>query len=570
MISCSEKNASDGEIKNNPLLVLLDSSLTQIMFNNRLQEDEMRNVLMYEYFYNGAGVAIGDINNDGLDDIYFNANMSSNKLYLNEGGMRFRDISAQSHAGGRQFWKTGVTMVDINADGWLDIYVCYSGNTSPERRRNQLFINNQDLTFTEQAYKFGLDIPAFSNQSTFFDYDLDGDLDMFLLNHNPVRYNSLEETAVKELMNSNDTLMGVGLYRNDQMKFVNTTVKAGISASKLTYGLGASIADFNGDNKPDIYISNDYWSPNYLYINNGDGTFTDHIRSAFGHFSQFSMGCDAADYNNDGLIDIMTLDMLPEDNARQKLLFAPENYDVFEHNVRIGFQHQYMRNMLHLNNGDGSFSEIGQLAGVSNTDWSWSSLFVDLDNDGWKDMVVTNGYLRDYTNLDFLKYMNTFMQDLRGRPTPSELIGLLKKMPASKVENYVFKNNGDLTFANMNSEWGFARPSTSNGAAYGDLDNDGDMDIVINNINATAFIYQNQASQITNNNFVQVQLKAKGLNVFGTGATVKLFSSGKSQITELQPSRGYLSSVTHIAHFGLGNAKADGQTDQLQGNGILK
>ena len=460
-----------------PLFTLLSKEDTHIDFTNSLTEGLNTNVLLYEYFYNGGGVAVGDINNDGLQDIYFSSNLGDHKLYLNKGNMQFEDITVAANVLVRPGpWKTGVTMADVNGDGKLDIYVCYSGKMPAAKRANQLFINTGNNAqgipvFQEQAKEYGLADSGYSTQAYFFDYDRDGDLDMLLLNHNPDNLPVLDEASTAALLKKSDPFIGVKLYRNDNNHFTDITEKAGLSSSVLTYGLSAGIADINNDGWQDIYISNDYGVPDYLYINNHNGTFTNKLSSSVGHTSQFSMGNNVADINNDGLPDIFTLDMLPEDNRRQKLLFAPDNYEKFDLSLRSGFYYQYMRNMLHINNGDGTFSEIGQLSGISNTDWSWAPLFADYDNDGWKDLFITNGYLRDYTNMDFIKYMNDYTQS-KGRLKKEDVLDIIKHMPSSNVTSYIFKNNGDLTFSNTGKQWGIQLPSNSNGAVYADLDND--------------------------------------------------------------------------------------------------
>jgi len=541
------------------LFTLLPPERTGVAFNNLLTEGLNTNVLMYEYFYNGGGVAVGDLNGDGLEDLYFTANMAPNRLYLNKGDLQFADVTDASGAAGREGpWKTGVTMADVNGDGRLDIYVCYSGNLRPEKRTNQLFINDgPDAAgiphFTEQARRYGLASPAHSTSAAFFDYDRDGDPDMFLLNHNPSQMPVLDEASTADLLQKPDTVAGVRLFRNDGGLFKDVTRPAGLSSSALTYGLGAGVADLNGDGWPDLYVSNDYTVPDYLYLNNRNGTFTDVKASALGHTSQFSMGNNVADVNNDGLPDIFTLDMLPEDNRRQKLLFAPDNYEKFDLTVRTGFYHQYMRNMLHVNNGDGTFSEVGQLAGIANTDWSWAPLFADYDNDGWKDLFVTNGYVRDFTNMDFMKFMGGYVQG-RGRLMRDDVLAMVQQMPASQVANYLFRNNGDLTFSNVGRPWGVAHTSNSTGAAYADLDNDGDLDLVVNNTNQPAFVYRNEAGQQLGHHYLKVRLAGKGRNPLGLGAKVWVYADGNVQYQEQMPSRGYQSSVSPVLHFGLGKA----------------
>lgn len=559
--SCRNK-VNNGE--DSPLFTLLSPGQTHVNFANNLTEGLNTNVLIYEYFYNGGGVAIGDVNNDGLQDIYFTGNMTDNKLYLNKGKMQFEDITAMSNVAGRPGpWKTGVTMVDINGDGKLDIYVCYSGKLRGEKRMNQLFINNGNDSngiphFTEQAQQYGLADSSYSTQAVFFDYDNDGDLDMLLLNHSIVRRTTLDETTIKALLKENDHLSGVKLFKNDNNHFTDVTAEAGIFSSVLSHGLGVGIADINNDGWQDIYISNDYLEPDFLYINNKNGTFSNQLQSALGHTSFFSMGNNIADINNDGLDDIFTLDMLPEDNHRQKLLFAPDNYEKFEINIRAGFYYQFMRNMLHVNNGDGTFSEIGQLAGISNTDWSWAPLFADFDNDGWKDLYVTNGYVRDYTNMDFLKFMGDQLKDKR--VMRQDLLNIVDKMPSSNLSNYMFKNNGHLGFDNKTRQWGMNIASNSNGAAYADLDNDGDLDIVVNNINQPAFIYENHANKQLKNHYLQINLRGEGLNTQGIGARVTIYNKGNKQVLEQMPSRGYQSSVSPVLNFGLG---ADKEIDSL-------
>ena len=551
----AENNASADD-NGKPLFTLLTPEQTHIDFNNLLTEGLNTNVLMYEYFYNGGGVATGDLNGDGLPDIYFTGNMTDNKLYLNKGQMQFTDITAAANVAGRPGpWKTGVTMADVNGDGKLDIYVCYSGNLGAEKRKNQLFINQGNdkdgvPSFAEQAEQYGLADEGYSTQAVFFDYDSDGDLDMFLLNHSPIQLPVLDEVNTIAALKKSNSLNGVCLYKNDNGVFKNVTEQAGISSSDLTYGLGAAIADINGDGLPDIYISNDYTIPDFLYINNGNGTFTNKLQTSVGHTSQFSMGNNVSDINNDGRPDIFTLDMLPEDNHRQKLLFAPDNYEKFDLTLRTGFYYQYMRNMLHINNGNGTFSEVGQLSGISNTDWSWAPLFADYDNDGWKDLFVSNGYTRDFTNMDFVKYMGDFLKDKR--LMRRDIYNLVQQMPSSQVKSYFFKNNGDLTFTNASSPWGITQSSNSNGAAYADLDNDGDLDLIVNNINQSAFIYQNESDKISNNHYLQLKLQGTGKNTQGVGAKVTIYTKNKMQYLEQMPSRGFQSSVSPVLHFGLG------------------
>lgn len=536
-----------------PLFEMLSPAKTGITFANNLREGLNTNILMYEYFYNGGGVATADFNGDGLIDIYFTSNMEGNKLYLNKGNMKFSDVTVASGAGGRPGpWKTGVTHADVNGDGRLDLYVCYSGTVRDENRANQLFINegndaNNVPVFRERAAEFGVNSIGYSNQGYFFDYDRDGDLDLLLLNHNPQSMPVLNEVSTKQLLAKDDPLRGVRLFRQTSGKFEDVTQASEISSSSLTYALGAGIADVNNDGWDDVYVSNDYAIPDYLYINQGNGRFSDKLQEYLGHTSHFSMGNDVADINNDGAPEIFTLDMLPEDNARQKLLMSPDNYGKFDLNLRSGFYYQYMRNMLQLNNGNGSFSEIGQIAGVSNTDWSWAALFADYDNDGFKDLFVTNGYVRDYTNLDFIRYMDDVVKQ-KGRLKRQDVLEMISHMPSSNVTNYIYSNNGGITFTNRSKPWGMTTPSNSNGAAYADLDNDGDLDLVVNNINQPAFVMENKT---TGKNFLKVVLAGKGGNTMGVGAKVMVTVPGKKQFQQQMPSRGYLSAVTPFLHFGI-------------------
>ncbi len=547
-----------------PLFSLLPSSQTKIDFQNTLVETANANIITYEYYYNGGGVAAADFNNDGLTDLFFTANMLPNKLYLNKGNLQFQDITRQSGTGGRRGWKTGVSVVDVNGDGWLDMYVCYSGDLEPEKRKNQLLINNGNLTFTDKAEEMGIADKGYTTQAAFFDYDRDGDLDLFVLNHNIKDLRNFDAAFVKKMV---DPDAGDRLYRNDlisngtstgKVRFTDVTVQAGIISNPLGYGLGIMVSDVNNDGWPDMYISNDYVEEDYLYINNGNGTFSEKLKEQLGHISNFSMGSDIADVNNDGWPDIYTLDMLPADNKRQKLLYAPDNYELYNNMVKNGFYHQLMRNMLQVNNGNGTFSETGQLSGVSNTDWSWSALFADFNNDGNKDLFVTNGYGRDMINRDFVKfYANERLKFLRGEPS-ERMFQMLQGIKSTPLQSFMFENKGGLQFRDCSNEWGFNAIGFSHGAVYADLDNDGDLDLAANRMNDVAAIYKNNsAEQNKNGNYLKIAFKVSGANSNAIGARVEVYTPAGMIMQENFPVHGFQSSVQEPLHFGLPSATID-------------
>ncbi len=445
-------------------------------------------------------------------------------------------------------------MVDINGDGFIDIYICRSADGDPQRRKNLLFINNGDLTFTEKAEEYGLADEGYSTQASFFDYDKDGDLDMFLINHSLQQYTTgVQENA--ELRKKQNPAFAQKLYRNDDKLFTDVSEKSGITSNVLSFGLGLAISDLNKDGWLDIYVSNDFNEPDYLYINNGDGTFTDKLTQSMDQVSMYSMGSDIADYNNDKLPDIMTLDMLPESNYEQKMHSGSENFNKMQFFFSKGFYYQFSRNMLHKNNGDGTFSEIGQLAGVSNTDWSWSSFFTDLDNDGNKDLFITNGYVKDYTNMDFLKY--TMNESIRAskKGQNSTVASFLKKMPTISTSNYIFQNKGNGAFLNKTTEWGFGNKNVSAGAAYVDLDNDGDLDLVVNNTDDYASVYQNNSNLMNDNSYLKVKLQGDYNNERGIGAKVTLYCKKNVYFQEQIPVRGFQSAVDPVLNFGIGKNK---------------
>jgi len=534
----------------NTLFTRLPASQTGMSFENELALDDDFDVFRYRNYYNGGGVGMGDFNNDGKLDVYLTANMSENKLFLNKGNFEFKDITQSSGAGGTKAWSTGVSIVDINADGLLDIYVCNSGNIDGDDKENELFINNGDLTFTEQAKQYGLDDPGFSTHAVFFDYDLDGDLDCYLLNNSFRPVSSFGLTNIRHIR---DELGGDKLYRNDQGKYVDVSEAAGIYGSVIGFGLGVSVSDVNADGWPDIYVSNDFFERDYLYINEGDGSFSERLTQFMGHISAFSMGTDINDINNDGLPEIYVTDMLPEKDYRLKTTTNFETYDVYKAKLENDYYEQYMRNMLHLNNGDGTFSEIGQYAGVAATDWSWGTLIADFDNDGNKEIFVTNGIYKDVTNQDFTDFLASDQQVLQAmRSGKADFQQFVDKMPSTKLSNYMFKKTDDLKYDNVAETWGLDEPSFSNGTAYGDLDNDGDLDLIVNNVNQELFVYRNNTNSKFNHNYLKITLKGGDQNTFGVGAQVKAYVNHKILAAENIWSRGFQSSVEPTITIGLG------------------
>ncbi|GEL09939.1 FG-GAP repeat-containing protein [Flavobacterium glycines] len=559
-VSCSK----DNQVQNNLLFTKLNSSQTGIGFVNEVKNGTEMNIFRYRNFYNGGGVAIGDINNDGLSDVYFTSNLGKNKLYLNKGGFKFQDISKKAGVEGSKSWSTGVVMVDINTDGFLDIYVCNAGSVKGDNQKNELFINNGNGTFSEKAEEYNLADTGITTHAAFFDYDKDGDLDVYILNNSFIPVSSLNYSNKRELRDKDwdvpEILKGGGdkLLRNDNGKFVDVSEASGIYGSLIGFGLGVTVGDVNGDLYPDIYISNDFYERDYLYINNKNGTFSEQIQGWTSHISQSSMGADMADINNDDKADIFVTDMLPEPDERLKTTTSFDNYDLFTRKLNLDFYNQYMQNTLQLNNNNNQFFEIANYAGVAKTDWSWGALLFDMDNDGYKDIFVSNGIYHDLTNQDFVDFFaNELMQKMAITGQKEQMETIISKMPSTAIPNYAFRNNKNLTFTNEAQNWGLDTPSFSNGSAYGDLDNDGDLDLIVNNVNMEAFVYRNNTEKKKNNHFIKVKLKGDNKNLFAIGSVVKLFSGNEIIRQELFPSRGFQSSIDYVMTFGIGNKKID-------------
>jgi enediyne biosynthesis protein E4 len=558
ILSCKTKKNND-----KPLFELVENS--GINFNNKVADDSLENGFLFRNFYNGNGVALGDINNDGFADVFITSNTGFNKLYINRGDFKFEDISDAAGIIKDDKWNTGVVFTDVNADGWLDIYVCSSGHMGTGTRKNKLYVNNRNSTFTESAAKFGLDISAYTTQVSFFDYDMDGDLDCFMINNSPIPINQLNFANRRDLPDSlweiADFLKGGGdhLYRNDNGFFKEVTSQAGIHGGLISFGLGVSVSDINRDGWPDVFVSNDSYERDYLYINQKNGRFKDEMEQWFQHTSFSSMGADIADINNDGYPDLFTTDMLPVNDYRLKTMGSFDNISLFTDKLKSGFYYQYTKNCLQLNNKDGKFIDIARYSGVAATDWSWGALIFDMDNDGWNDLYVCNGINKDVTNLDFMDFFANDVNQkaiLTGKKESVDKI--LKEIPLTPLPNKVYRNNKNLQFTDIGNEWGMGQPTFSNGAAYADLDNDGDLDLIVCNQNQPVFIYKNKSREINKNNYIGFSLRGVAKNPFAIGSKVQLFIADQILTQELIPSRGFQSSVDYKLVFGLGaNTKID-------------
>lgn len=547
LISCTSK---EPDANPHALFKLMRPDETGIHFNNRVTDTKEFNIFKYRNFYNGGGVAAGDINNDGRPDIFFTSNQHENQLYINKGNWQFEEAAASSGLVSSHHWHTGVTMVDINGDGWLDIYVCNGGEIAGDDRANELYINQKNGQFKEEAHHYGLDDHGISTQAVFFDFDHDGDLDCFILNNSNKSVESFGYS--RNLRQIRDPANGDRLYRNDNGHFTDVSQQAGIYGSAIAFGLGVTVGDLNNDGWEDLYVSNDFFERDYLYLNQHDGTFRELIGNAMGHMSQGSMGSDMADINNDGWLDIFTTEMLPESDYRLKTTIKFDDYDVVNAKNQLDYHHQFTSNCLQLNNQDGTFSDIAQLSGADATGWSWGALIFDMNNDGWKDLFVSNGISRDLTDQDFLEFFSNPETMNRYRENGFDITDILKHMPSVPIPNYGFINQKNLTFKNESAELGFNKPSFSNGAAYSDLDGDGDLDLVINNENMDAFVYRNMSTELLHHHFLKIQLKGKTPNSFGIGTRLQLFAGGTVQTLEQMPSRGFQSSVDPVLNFGLG------------------
>ena len=536
-------------------LFSLESDSSGVIFENKLEYTEEFNPYTYRNFYNGGGVALGDINKDGLIDIYLTGNIVENKMFLNKGNFQFEDITEVSGLACPNVWSTGATFADINGDGLLDLYVCKSGAPGGENRHNELFINNGDLTFSEESKKYNLDILGLSVHAAFFDYDKDGDLDCYILN-NSIRsiggYDLIEDQ--REIADPEG--QGNKLLENRDGKFVDVTQSAGIYSSKIGFGLGITLSDYNNDGWTDLFISNDFFEKDYLYINNKDGTFSEESENFFQSLSLGSMGADSSDLDNDLLTDLIVTEMLPKSLKRKKTKAIYESWDKYSLANSKGYYHQFPRNVLQRNYGPTGFLEIGRYSGVSATDWSWASMIFDMDNDGLRDVFIANGIYKDLLDRDYLAYMANTERIRNMIKTEEEVIKkLIDIMPSKAIKNIAYKNNGEFNFTEFSDAWGFDLPTFSNGMSYGDLDNDGDLDIVINNVNMPALLYKNN-SNVDENKSISFELigREKNKNAVGSKIIIK-YGNNKQSMIENFPSRGFQSSIPNRLHFGVGNVK---------------
>ena len=543
------------------LFTLVDPSHSGVAFTNKLTFSNEFNIYTYRNYYNGGGVALGDVNNDGLIDIYLTGNQVSNKLFLNKGNFQFEDITEKAGVAGTQTWSTGVAMADVNSDGLLDIYVCSSGNIQGGlNKQNELFINQGDLTFREMAESMGVADKGYTTHAAFFDYDRDGDLDLYILNNSYQAIGSFN--LKKNERDKRDPLGGDKLMRNDSGKFTDVSQEAGIYGSVIGFGLGVTVGDVNNDQWPDIFVSNDFFERDYLYINNQDGTFKEVLPEQMESISGASMGADLADINNDGWPDLFVTEMLPRDNSRLKTVTTFEDWNRYQYNVQNDYYHQFTRNMLQLNSGNNSFYEVGRLAGVEATDWSWGALMFDIDNDGLKDIFVANGIYQDLTNQDFLQFASNeeFIKSVLAKNSV-DYKKLMDIIPSNPIANFAFRNLGDLKFSDQASEWGLGTPGFSNGAAYGDFDNDGDLDLVVNNVNMPSFLYRNNLDKLhPNRHYLKLNLTGSGKNTFAIGAKVLAEKGDRKFYIEQMPMRGFESTVDHRPNIGLGDIQ---QLDRL-------
>tara|TARA_R110002049_G_scaffold232088_8_gene404655 strand:+ start:5686 stop:8970 length:3285 start_codon:yes stop_codon:yes gene_type:complete len=559
MIGCSKEKST---LNTEKVFSILDISKTGINFSNNLTENDSLNYFTYSYLYMGGGVSAGDINNDGLIDLYFTGNQVSNRLYLNKGNLQFEDITEKAGVGGDTRWYTGVTMADVNGDGFLDIYCSVSGKFEP--RTNQLFINNQDGTFTEKAKEYGLDDVGHSVQATFFDYDKDGDLDLYVANYPPTKFNSPVFVYVQNMKHVKDNETD-HLYRNDGTHFTDVTNESGVRSYALS--LSATVGDLNNDSWPDIYVSNDFSSPDFMYLNNQDGTFKEVVKRATNHTAFYGMGADISDFNNDGNLDIFQVDMDAENHRRQKANMASMNPDLFWSTVDAGFHYQYMHNCMQLNSGvfiDGlpHFSNVSRITGTSSTDWSWGPLFADFDNDGLKDLYISNGTRREINNND---YFNSLEE---GKLEKTDLLKKSLEIPSEKIDNFMYKNNGNLQFEHVNKAWGIEFKGFSNGVTYADLDNDGDLEIITNNIDDDASVFENTSS--STNNYITIKFEGQSKNKQGIGNRVYVKTGDVSQMQELTLTRGFQSSVAPELHFGLNKAQKIDEIKVVWTNGKIQ